>query len=64
MHPLHLMSEDDGNNICASDTRIIINAYVLRELDGATCIASILKSGFFPGPLLCFLFQIDIWILA
>lgn len=43
MHALHLMSEDDDNNMCARDTGIVINAYVLRELDRAACIASIIS---------------------
>lgn len=46
MHALHLMSEDD-DNMCARDTRIVINAYVLRELDRAACTASIISSSAF-----------------
>lgn len=53
--PSHV-SKDDDNNMCARDTRIVINAYVLRELDRATCTASIISFGaFFPERLLyCF----------
>lgn len=59
MHALHLVSEDDDNNMCARDTKIVINAYILREIDRAACIASIISSSaFFPEPLLCVLFQI------
>lgn len=48
MCALHFKGEDDDNNVCVRDTRILINAYVLGELDRAACIVSITSlNGFF-----------------
>jgi len=38
MHPLRLVREDDDNNMHDRDTKNVINAYVLRELDRESCM--------------------------
>lgn len=57
MHPFQLMSEDYDNNMCARDIRIVINAYVLRELDRAARIASIRLNAFFLNTYCAFCFR-------
>lgn len=38
VHPLRLVREDDDNSMRARDTKNVINAYVLRELDRESCV--------------------------